>query len=149
MRVRLVGLLDVTDKPAKSAFYGMVARAPGMIRTAPIYGRPATGGTRVLVTRYWPRGFGRGAFDVWARALSPSADLLKRYRAGMPWAEFEIWYRAEMCSDEAKAALADVRRLAGGRDVILLCYEPDGQNCHRNILLDMLTDTIQEVGSGA
>ena len=59
-----------------------------MIRTASIYGRrPA--GTRVLVTRYWPRGFSRGDFDVWMRDLAPSATLLKRYRAGLPWAEFE------------------------------------------------------------
>ena len=114
-------------------------RAPGMLRTASIYGRPPAVGTRVLITRYWPRGFGRAAFDVWARALAPSADLLKRYRAGtMPWAEFERLYRIEMCSDEAKGALEDVRRLALKGDVTLLCYEPDGENCHRNILLDML-----------
>lgn len=80
---------------------------------------------------------------MWARALAPSADLLRRYRAGtMSWAEFGRLYRIEMCSDESKAALKDVRRLAPKGDVTLLCYEPEGENCHRSILLDMLNCTI-------
>lgn len=111
-----------------------------MLRTASIYGRQAAKrGALVLVTRYWPRGFVRGAFHAWARDLAPSAGLLTRYRAGtVPWPEFERLYRIEMCSGESKAALEDVRWLAREGDVTLLCYEPDGKNCHRNILLDIL-----------
>lgn len=109
-----------------------------MIRATSIYDGNAPQGMRVLVTRWWPRGFHKGSFDSWVRDLAPSAVLLKRYRAGLPWGEFEAAYRAEMGGPAAGRALAEMRQLAAETDITLLCYEPDGQNCHRNILLEML-----------
>lgn len=109
-----------------------------MIRTASVYDRQAQSGTRVLVTRYWPRGFRKGSFDLWKHDLAPSAALLKRYRAGLPWVDFVGLYRAEMAGAAAGRAMDELRGLAEKGDVVLLCYEPDGQNCHRNILREML-----------
>ena len=113
-----------------------------MILTASVYDRRPRSGARVLVTRYWPRGFRKEAFDMWMRDLAPSATLLKRYHSGLPWAEFERLYRVEMESEAAGRALDKLRGLAKDGDVVLLCYEPDGENCHRNILLDMLGGVI-------
>lgn len=91
-----------------------------------------------MVTRYWPRGFRKGSFDLWLRDLAPSAGLLKLYKAGLPWADFEKAYRAEMAGHAGVRALGELRRLGGKGDVTILCYEPPGENCHRHILMDLL-----------
>lgn len=36
-------------------------------------------GTRVLITRFCPRGIKKNKFDCWIRELSPSGDLLNNY----------------------------------------------------------------------
>lgn len=109
-----------------------------MIRTASVYDRRPVPGTRVLVTHYWPRGFRRGSLGRRMRDLAPSAPLLKRYRAGLPWKKFEGLYRIEMDGEAAGLATDELRWLAVETDIIMLCYEPDGQPCHRHILLDIL-----------
>lgn len=107
-----------------------------MLRAASIYDEPKDGMT-VLVTRYWPRGFRKGSFDMWMRDLAPSATLLKNYKNGLPWAEFDKAYRAEMSGQPGTRALDELRQLSDRTDVTILCYEPDGQPCHRNIILEL------------
>lgn len=85
--------------------------------------RDKTRGKRVLVTRYWPRGFRRGSFDMWLRDLAPSAGLLKRYKGGLPWTDFEEMYRVEMAAEAGVRALGELRRLGDTEDVTILCYE--------------------------
>jgi uncharacterized protein YeaO (DUF488 family) len=52
-----------------------------MIKTKSIYDpKEENDGIRILITRYWPRGIKKGHFDKWYKELSPSRDLLKRYK---------------------------------------------------------------------
>jgi uncharacterized protein (DUF488 family) len=44
----------------------------------------------------------------------------------------------EQRKDAIASELADIRKLAQGKTVVLLCWEPEGQFCHRHLLLDFL-----------
>ena len=118
-------------------------RAPGKGRTAPAVSTMSVyapwrgdGGRRILVTRYYPRGVRRSHFDDWVRALAPSRELLRGYKEGsIAWRGFTGAFLAQMRGDaEARSALRDLRNEAMGGGVTLLCYEPDGDPCHRHIL---------------
>lgn len=111
-----------------------------MVRNA--RGRPdARDELRVLPTRYWARGHRRNEF-VWMRVLSPSADLLGRYKGGgIDWAGFAAEYVAQMASDSsARAAVGKLHGVAasGERTVALYCHEEPGRPCHRHILCEMV-----------
>jgi uncharacterized protein YeaO (DUF488 family) len=100
-------------------------------------------GTRILVTRYRPRGVRKEdePWDEWHPALGPSVELhAAAYGKGQPAIDFEEYerrYRAEMT--EARAAFlvrALAQRIAGGEPVVLLCSSAcvDEARCHRSIL---------------
>ena len=112
-------------------------RAALAVSTMSVYApRRADGGRRILVTRYYPRGVRRSHFDDWVRALAPSRELLRGYKEGsIAWRGFTGAFLAQMRGDaEARSALRDLRNEAMGGGVTLLCYEPDGDPCHRHIL---------------
>jgi len=47
-----------------------------LIKTKSIYDKKElSDGTRILITRYYPRGIGKEKFDRWYRELSPSKCL--------------------------------------------------------------------------
>ncbi len=97
-------------------------------------------GTRVLIMRLWPRGIRKSRVDLWLRELGPVIELLRAFRGGkVDWAEYRRLYRAGLRRPEAKAHIAEVRRLARSGMVTLLCGCPDERRCHRSLLRDYLT----------
>jgi len=115
--------------------------AQGRIKTKSAYD-PAedSDGTRILVTRYHPRikGFKKGVgYNEWFRNLSPLEPALKKFKAGkMTEQEFGRQYLEYLdISNEAREELYDIRKLLrSGETVTLLCYEPEGEFCHRHLL---------------
>ena len=115
--------------------------ALGRIKTKSVYD-PAenSDGIRMLVTRYHPRikGFKKGVgYDEWLRSLSPTAPTVKKFKAGkMTEREFGAHYLSYLAnSKEAQNDLGYVRELLkSGETVTLLCYEPEGEFCHRILL---------------
>lgn len=64
--------------------------------------------------------------------LSPQATLLSDYKSGtVSEAEFEERYTKTLSSMDV---LASVEKAAGGRDIILCCFEKPDAFCHRHIL---------------
>lgn len=111
-----------------------------MLKTKPIYA-PAepSDGRRVLVTRYYPRGVKRGHFDEWIRELAPGADLLRHYKQHrISHQEYAHEYLIQIDNDRARQALHKIKQDADTGNVTLLCYEPDGQFCHRCILKKLI-----------
>ena len=52
-----------------------------MIKTKSIYDlKEESDDIRILITRYSPRGIKKEHFDRWYKELSPSRDLLKKYK---------------------------------------------------------------------
>lgn len=107
------------------------------VKTKSIYEPALPGdGLRVLVTRYYPRGVKRGSFDEWVRALSPSRELLKRYRSGeVAWDAFKESFVAELrSSEESREEVWRLHARGESGDVTLLCYEKEGLPCHRHLV---------------
>lgn len=97
-------------------------------------------GTRVLIMRLWPRGIRKSRVDTWLRELGPVVELLRAFRSGkVDWTEYRRRYLAGLRRPEAKAQIAEVRRLARAGSVTLLCGCPDEQRCHRSLLRGYLT----------
>ncbi len=112
------------------------------VRARRVYDPPAPDdGARVLIMRLWPRGIRKDRVDLWLRELGPVVPLLRAFRGGtLGWAEYRRRYLAGLARPEAKAALDEVRRLAGHGPVTLLCGCPDEARCHRSLLRDYLLD---------
>ena len=98
-------------------------------------------GHRVLVDRLWPRGISkqRAAIDEWARDISPSNELRKRYH-GRPeaWSEFQAAYRQEL--EGHAEQLKSLRGLARRGRVTLLYAAKDEQHNNATVLAEVLRE---------
>ncbi len=124
-----------------------------MIRHASIYAardRSDGDGLRVLVMRQWPRGVRKERVDLWLKDAAPSRALLDAYHhQGLSWDEFEHRYRSEIL-DERPTVLNQLRRLEAQHGIVtVLCHErtPPREHCHREVLVDLLTNAAQIVQS--
>jgi uncharacterized protein YeaO (DUF488 family) len=112
-------------------------------------------GTRVLITRFRPRGVRKGAetWVAWDKRLAPSLDLFDAYqgrrregrrvvesgRTPLTWDEFTRRFQDEMRAPAAREALAGYRaRAAAGETITLLCYCDDAARCHRGLVEKLL-----------
>jgi uncharacterized protein YeaO (DUF488 family) len=98
--------------------------------------KTSSDGTRILVSRFYPRGVKRERFDLWFRGASPSKELLKEYKQGViQWPEFSRKFGKQLTDlKESKVAIDSIVELSKNVDVTLLCYEKEGENCHRTIV---------------
>lgn len=104
-------------------------------------------GTRILVTRYRPRGIRREdePWDEWVKELGPSVELhAAAYGKGQPAIDFDEYrerYLSEMAEQPARLYVQALRsRLAGGEDLALLCSSActDEERCHRTLLRQLV-----------
>ncbi len=71
--------------------------------------------------------------------LSPSRRLLNDYLyRGITWKEYTRRFLIEMESPEGKEEMKRIWDLSQKKDVFLVCYEKDGENCHRHILIELM-----------
>jgi uncharacterized protein YeaO (DUF488 family) len=107
-----------------------------VIKTKSIYDKiERRDGRRVLITRHYPRFHKKLKYDEWNRTLSPSKELIKRYKdEEITWGQFRLAFLKELTSDEAKGELDKLAKLARKKSVTLLCYEKEGEKCHRHIV---------------
>ena len=110
---------------------------------------PAIAGedTRILVTRYRPRGVRKQAetWDEWHAELGPStalhADAYGKKGPPIELAAYVRRYREEMSAPRPAFFLAGLRaRVRGGEDVVLLCSSAcvDPAACHRTLLRELV-----------
>jgi uncharacterized protein YeaO (DUF488 family) len=102
--------------------------------------REESDGTRVLITRFYPRGVKKDRFDRWVRDLSPSRELLGAYRSGeKSWEVFESEFTAELnANPSSMLAIRSLREESRKGNVTLLCYERSGMSCHRYIVAELV-----------
>lgn len=93
-------------------------------------------GIRVLVSRFYPRGVKRSRFDFWVRDASPEPELLKKYKNGsLEWKEFSGRFKQQLKSSaKSRDAINKLVELGRSNRITLLCYERQGEHCHREIV---------------
>jgi uncharacterized protein YeaO (DUF488 family) len=112
-------------------------------------------GTRILITRYRPRGVPKGqeTWEVWDKRLAPSVELLDawygKHRVGrkvvqrdlppISWNEYSVRFCLEMEHQDSRAALLDYgKRSEQGEIITLLCYCENEEHCHRSLLKSLI-----------
>jgi uncharacterized protein YeaO (DUF488 family) len=102
-------------------------------------------GTRLLVTRYRPRGVSKQdeTWDDWIPDLGPSKDLhaavYTERSTPIPWPNYRRRYLDEQRKNaELIASLA--KRVQGGETITLLCSSAcvRESRCHRSILRELI-----------
>lgn len=101
-----------------------------------------SGGLRVLVTRFRPRGVRKEdeTWDRWMPQVAPSPETLKAFRAQeIGWGEFRKRYLREMKSQQEK--LHELQSLG---KITLLCSSTcfDERRCHRSLLKGLLERAV-------
>jgi uncharacterized protein YeaO (DUF488 family) len=108
-----------------------------MIKTKSIYDpKEENDGIRILITRYWPRGIKKDHFDNWHKELSPSRDLLKKYKNKE--IDFQLFCRLFLeeikNSNITEICREIVHKNKKEKNITFLCYEKDESICHRKFI---------------
>jgi uncharacterized protein YeaO (DUF488 family) len=101
----------------------------------------ATGGTRVLVDRVWPRGVSKEAahLDLWLKDVAPTTELRRWYgHDPARFEEFRRRYEAELAEPPAAEALRRLRDLAAERPVVLVTATKDVPHSQAAVLAALL-----------
>lgn len=89
----------------------------------------------IAVSRVVPKGC---IIDRWL-ALAPSYSLLKDYQNfKVNWEQYTEIFKEEMKYPVSQKQMRDIKMLAEKEDVYLVCWEGNGKNCHRHILIDLI-----------
>lgn len=127
----------------------------GQIKTKSVFDKiEESDGYRLLITRFHPRikNFKIGeAYYAWLKELAPEVDILLKYKQKeIGEAQLEAWYVEYINSHYNHASNIVTNDLAwiknqvrNGNNVTLLCFERDGQFCHRHLLKEYLDKVLE------
>ena len=120
-----------------------------MLYTASYYNPEHWHGKSYRISRAHPRGRTTN-WDV-QPFFYPSRRILALYRdEKMNFTDFSEEYRVELQTNyDWEAGFQDwLGDLKPEEDFTLLCFEPEGDNCHRRVAAAWLLDKIPELGPG-
>ena len=85
----------------------------------------------VSISRFPPRNFkGYKCYE-----FAPSVRLLKEYKEGLRNDHYAYRYERDVLKKiDVHRVFEDLARMACGRDIVLCCFEPALQFCHRRLL---------------
>jgi uncharacterized protein YeaO (DUF488 family) len=115
-----------------------------MIKTKRLYEpKEDSDGTRILITRYYPRFMKKGHFDERMLVLSPDRYTLFKWKHSKKteedWKSVEEKFLPQMKDLAAMEAIAELRRRSSsGETITLLCYCKEGEHCHRHIIKSLI-----------
>jgi uncharacterized protein YeaO (DUF488 family) len=117
-----------------------------MSKTKSIYDdRYESDGTRILITRIYPRFIKKQHFDERMLVLSPDRDTLRKWKHSQKteedWKSFEEKLLPQMKDLAAMEAITELRRRSSsGETFTLLCFCKKGEHCHRYIIKSLIED---------
>ena len=114
-----------------------------MIKTKSLFAaREKSDGTRILVTRGIPSGYGIPSYDERYPELSPTTMLLYDYKYhGLSWEEYEVQFFQLMRGHRAERRIRELaERSKSGETITLLCYEKTDEKCHRRLVKDLIEE---------
>lgn len=107
-------------------------------------------GKKISIAQFNPSWLKEGDIDGCLKELSPSRDLLLDYKYGnLSWNKYTERYLKQLSNfyrykDNKLQTRSDLKQLLewldSGEDIILYCYERNGDNCHRYILGDLIKE---------
>jgi uncharacterized protein YeaO (DUF488 family) len=123
-----------------------------MIKTKRLYEpKEHSDGTRILITRKWPRGQKRDRFDEWIKDLSPEEDTLDKWNDSQgteeDWKRYRVKFLPQMKETKAVDRIEELQqRSKKGETITLLCYCEPGKHCHRYIIKSLIdgSSTVNE-----
>lgn len=75
------------------------------------------------------------SYDEWMPELGPPGKIIVPYLNGKTgWGEYEVKYNEFLKRDGVVGVVRELARRATEEDIVLLCKERKGENCHRNVL---------------
>lgn len=93
----------------------------------------------ISIARWPPRWWGSRPRYI---SLAPSADLLKRAKAGLPWDSYVAEYQRDVLGkldpERVRATLISLHS-----SPILMCWERPGENCHRRLVAEWLEKSLR------
>jgi uncharacterized protein YeaO (DUF488 family) len=93
---------------------------------------------RVSIANSYPKGM---MVDYEWNMVKPGWDLVKTYKDGdISVQEYAIGYHHLLRGDInlLGVSLDGIRHLAGSKPIVFLCWEREGEFCHRHLLMDFL-----------
>ena len=112
-----------------------------MIKTKSIYKpKDVIDGDRILISRLHSRGIKKTQYDKWLKDLSPSIELIHDYKnKKITWRKFLSLYKSEISKNfQSLELIRQLRKQSKIDDITLLCFEPDGEPCHRHVLREII-----------
>ena len=109
-------------------------------------------GTRILVTRYRPRGVSKAeeTWNQWRPELGPPRELhaavYTETSSPIPWPQYRRHYLLEQRKNAAVIAEL-ARRVAAGETITLLCSSAcvRESRCHRSILRELIDEEVKKL----
>lgn len=114
-------------------------------------------GLRIGTVRHPPRGVrkedyaAKDIYDLWFPNLSPSAELIKAFKAASgddAWKTFKRRFLAEMKAPGPAHDLDLLAALSHRTQLAIGCYCEDETRCHRVILRELLLQRGAEIRDG-
>ncbi|MBS3793064.1 DUF488 domain-containing protein [Candidatus Bipolaricaulota bacterium] len=77
--------------------------------------------------------------------LAPSGKLLSKWKnEEISWSEYREIFTGEMKSQESQERLTQIaEKVAENKDIRLICYEGEGEHCHRHILKSLVEEKLE------
>jgi uncharacterized protein YeaO (DUF488 family) len=112
-----------------------------MIKTKSIYkSKERKDGKRILISGLHPRGVKKSQYDEWLKELSPSMELVHKYKNDdISWKKFLSLYKSQISKNPQSLELVkQLRKQSKEDEITLLCFEADGEPCHRHLLREII-----------
>lgn len=85
------------------------------------------------IARYAPKWFSGDSY----KHIAPTSKMFK-----MTYREYVKAFNTILAGLDPKEVVNDLRRLSGGKDIALLCYEKPDDFCHRHLVGKWLKDSL-------
>lgn len=71
---------------------------------------------------------------LWISELAPTQEMLSEYHETWDEKAYTEKYRKILSKLDAGAVYDKLQKYGAGKDVVMLCYEPAGEFCHRHLV---------------